>query len=126
MTVDLSQYRFSKEHEWVRLEGNVATVGITDHAVSELGDIVFVELPKVGDLFAKDAELGTIESVKTVSSIYNPIEGTVLEVNESLSAEPNLINDSPYEKGWMVRLEVKDLVSVSELMTEQEYQDYLK
>lgn len=126
MTVDFSQYRFSKEHEWVRLEGNVAVVGITEHAASELGDIVFVELPKVGTSFAKDAELGTIESVKTVSSIYNPIEGSILEANEALSSEPNLINDSPYEKGWMVKIEVKDLTLVSELMTAQEYQDYLK
>lgn len=125
MAVDLSQYRFSKEHEWVRLEGNIATIGITEHAAGELGDIVFVELPKVGASFAQDAEFGTIESVKTVSSIYVPLEGVVLEVNDTLVSEPNLVNDSPYDAGWMVKVEVKNLELVQSLMSFSEYNEYL-
>jgi len=119
--MDLNSYRFSKEHEWVRLDGLVAVIGITEHAAGELGDIVFVELPKVGAEYTKDAELGTIESVKTVSSIYSPITGSVVETNDSLSSEPNLVNDSAYEKGWLAKMALSDPSEVDSLMSYPEY-----
>jgi len=99
---------YTKTHEWVRLEGEVATVGITDHAQDELGDVVFVELPEKGASFDAGASFGTIESVKAVSDLYAPVGGEVVEVNETLNDSPERVNEDPYGGGWMIRLRVSE------------------
>jgi glycine cleavage system H protein len=102
---DLSNYRFSASHEWVRVEGSAATVGITDHAQAQLGDVIFLELPEVGANLAAGAKFGAIESVKAASDLYAPVGGTVAAVNGALSDHPELVNSDPYGEGWMLRLE---------------------
>jgi glycine cleavage system H protein len=101
---DLSGYRFTSTHEWVRREGAEATVGISDHAQSELGDVIFLELPKVGDRLTAGQRLGAVESVKAASDIYTPVGGVVVAVNPALQESPEKVNQSPYEEGWMIRL----------------------
>jgi glycine cleavage system H protein len=105
---DLSEYRFTKTHEWVHLEGGVATIGISEHAQSELGDVIFVELPAVGDVLTVGQKFGTIESVKAASDLYTPVGGTVTAVNDQLSDSPERVNADPYGEGWMVRLKDVD------------------
>jgi glycine cleavage system H protein len=102
---DLSKYRFTPTHEWGRIEGATATVGITDHAQSQLGDVIFLELPEVGATLAAGAKFGAIESVKAASDLYAPVGGTVAEVNAALTDHPELVNSDPYGEGWMLRLE---------------------
>jgi glycine cleavage system H protein len=102
---DLSKYRFTPTHEWARVEGATATVGITDHAQSQLGDVIFLELPEVGATLAAGAKFGAIESVKAASDLYAPVGGTVAEVNGALTDHPELVNSDPYGEGWMLRLE---------------------
>ena len=102
---DLSAYRFTATHEWVLIEDGNATVGITDHAQSQLGDVIFVELPAVGTVLKAGEKLGAIESVKAASDLYSPVAGAVSEVNDALSAQPELVNREPYAAGWMLRLE---------------------
>jgi glycine cleavage system H protein len=101
---DLSEYRFTESHEWVHVEGGVATVGISDHAQSELGDVIFVELPAVGTTLKPGEKFGTIESVKAASDLYTPVGGTVTAVNDQLSDSPERVNADPYGEGWMLRL----------------------
>ena len=101
---DLSEYRFTKSHEWVHVEGGVATVGISDHAQSELGDVIFIELPAAGTVFKAGDKFGTIESVKAASDLYTPVGGTVTAVNDQLSESPERVNADPYGEGWMLRL----------------------
>ena len=118
--------RYAKSHEYVHLEGNVATIGITDYAQKELGDVVFVELPQVGsDLEAAD-ELGSIESVKAVSELFSPVSGEVVEINEALAENPALVNTDPYGDGWMIRIRVSDPTEIDELMTAEEYDEYIE
>ena len=117
---------FTREHEWVRLEGRIGTVGITAYAVEQLGDITFVELPKQGKGVAKSDVLCAIESVKAASDIYAPLSGRVTEVNAALDAEPEIVNRSPEEDGWMARLEITDPGEVKGLMTRGEYDDYVR
>ncbi|WLR41342.1 glycine cleavage system protein GcvH [Bacillus carboniphilus] len=114
--------RYSEEHEWVKIEDGKVRIGITHFAQSELGDIVFVELPEVGDEIEADEPFGSVESVKTVSELYAPINGTVLEINEELEDSPEFVNESPYEKAWMVVVEPKDLSEIDSLMTDEQYQ----
>ncbi|CEE02562.1 Glycine cleavage system H protein [Caldibacillus thermoamylovorans] len=114
-------FRFSKEHEWVKVEGDKVRVGISDFAQSELGDIVFVELPEVGKKLQVNEPFGSVESVKTVSELYAPISGTIVEVNEQLTDSPELVNESPYEQAWMVVIEPKDLSELETLMNADEY-----
>ncbi|MCB7069570.1 glycine cleavage system protein GcvH [Caldibacillus sp. 210928-DFI.2.22] len=114
-------FRFSKEHEWVKVEGDKVRVGISDFAQSELGDIVFVELPEVGKKLQVNEPFGSVESVKTVSELYAPISGTIVEVNEQLTDSPELVNESPYEQAWMVVIEPKDLSELETLMSADEY-----
>jgi glycine cleavage system H protein len=102
---DLSNYRFTASHEWVRVEGSNATVGISDHAQAQLGDVIFLELPEVGATLAAGAKFGAIESVKAASDLYAPVGGTVTEVNTALTDHPELVNSDPYGDGWMLRLE---------------------
>ncbi len=118
-----SELRYTKEHEWLRLEadGKEATVGITDFAQHELGDIVYVELQPVGTELAKDEVFGTVEAVKTVSELFMPISGTIIAVNEALKDHPELVNQSPYGEGWMIRIAVKDPSEVKTLLTAEEY-----
>lgn len=116
---------YSKEHEWVRREGSDVRIGITDFAQSELGDIVFVELPEVGDTIEIDEPFGSVESVKTVSELYAPISGTVVEVNEELEDSPEFVNESPYEKAWMVVVEPSDDSQVDDLLSAEDYQAHI-
>ncbi len=113
--------RYSKEHEWVRLEGNVATIGITDYAQGELGDIVFVEVDTIGDTVATEEVFGTIEAVKTVSDMFSPLAGEVLEFNERLEDDPELVNTDPYNEGWIVKFKVSDATEVEGLLSAADY-----
>jgi glycine cleavage system H protein len=121
-----SELKYSKEHEWVRVEGDLATIGITDFAQEELGDIVNVELPEEGDTFAKDEAFGAIESVKASSEVFTPVTGKVVEINEPLFDTPELLNEEPYEEGWMVKLELSNPAELGELMDAAAYQSYLE
>lgn len=114
--------RYSEEHEWVKEEGEKVRVGITDFAQSELGDIVFVELPEVGDELETDEPFGSVESVKTVSELYAPLSGKVVEVNEELEDSPEFVNESPYDKAWMVVVEPSNNSEINDLMTPEEYE----
>jgi len=117
------ELRYSEEHEWVKVEGDKVRVGITDFAQSELGDIVFVELPEVGDEIEANEPFGSVESVKTVSELYAPISGTVVEINEDLDDSPEFVNESPYEKAWMIVVEPKDMNEIEKLMTAEQYEE---
>ncbi|AGN37841.1 glycine cleavage system protein GcvH [Bacillus sp. GM2] len=120
------ELRYSEEHEWVKTEGDKVRIGITDFAQSELGDIVFVELPEVGDEIKADEPFGSVESVKTVSELYAPINGKVVEVNEDLEDSPEFVNESPYEKAWMIIVEPSDASEIENLMTAEQYEDMIK
>jgi len=114
---------YSKEHEWVKREGNQVRIGITDFAQDELGDIVFVELPEVGDEITVDEPFGSVESVKTVSELYAPVSGKVVEVNEELEDSPEFVNESPYEKAWMIVVELSDESELDNLLSAQAYKE---
>lgn len=113
---------YSKEHEWVKKEGSQVRIGITDFAQDELGDIVFVEMPEVGDELEIDEPFGSVESVKTVSELYAPISGKIVEVNEELEDSPEFVNESPYEKAWMVTVEPADEAELDQLLTSEQYE----
>ena len=117
--------RFSKEHEWVRLEGDIATIGITDYAQGELGDIVFVEVDTIGDEVALEEVFGTIEAVKTVSDMFSPISGEVLEFNETLEDNPELVNSDPYHAGWIVKIKLANPAEFDALLTASDYADLI-
>lgn len=117
--------KYSKEHEWVLVEDHVAIIGITEYAQQELGDIVYVELPEIGEKIVKDDPFGAVESVKAVSDIYAPVSGTVIEVNDALPDSPETINDDPYGDGWMIKLEMSDKDDLKDLMSAEEYAEYL-
>lgn len=118
--------KYSKEHEWVRISGDEAVVGITDYAQQELGDITFVELPETGSKVQQMEVFATIESVKAASDVFGPLSGEVTEVNEALSDKPELINESPYEKGWICKLKVSDQGETDKLMSADEYDEFVK
>lgn len=117
---------YTKDHEWVRVKGDQGTIGITDNAQHQLGDVVYVELPKVGDRFEATEPFGSVESVKAVSEVYMPVTGTVVEVNETLNDSPEHVNESPYEKGWMIVVKMDSPSQVDGLLTAAEYEDYVK
>lgn len=117
------ELRYSEEHEWVKTEGDKVRIGITHFAQSELGDIVFVELPSVGDEITADEPFGSVESVKTVSELYAPVSGKVVEVNEDLDDSPEFVNESPYEKAWMIVVEPSDVSQLDSLMTAEQYDE---
>jgi glycine cleavage system H protein len=117
--------KYSKEHEWVLVEGTTATIGITEYAQEELGDIVYVELPEIGEKIVKDDPFGAVESVKAVSDVYAPVSGNVLEVNDVLPDNPETINDDPYGDGWMIRVELSDVDDLKDLMDSDEYTEYV-
>ncbi len=114
--------KYTKEHEWIRIEGDVAYVGITDYAQSELGEIVFVEVETVGETLKEGEVFGTVEAVKTVSDLYLPIDGEILEFNENLMDAPELVNDDPYNDGWMVKVAVSDATQVDSLLSSADYE----
>ena len=114
--------KYTKEHEWIRVEGNVAFVGITDYAQSELGEIVFVEVETIGETLSEGEVFGTVEAVKTVSDLYLPVDGKVLEFNEELEDSPELVNDDPYGKGWMVKIEIADASQLDALLSAVDYE----
>jgi len=122
----MAEMYFSKEHEWVRVEGGTGRVGISDHAAHELGDVTFVELPKVGQAVRQFSLLGSIESVKAASDIYAPLSGKVLAVNDALDATPELVNESAEEGAWMAEIEIADAAELANLMTKTQYDEYLK
>ncbi len=113
--------KYSEEHEWLRMEGDAAVIGITHFAQDSLGDVVFVELPEVGSDVVQFQKMGEIESVKAVSDLYSPVGGRVIEINDSLTDSPELVNDSPYEEGWMLKVEVSDSSEIERLMSASEY-----
>jgi glycine cleavage system H protein len=117
---------YAKSHEYVHVEGSTGTIGITDYAQKELGDVVFVELPQVGSELEAGDELGSIESVKAVSELFSPVSGEVIEINEALAENPALVNTDPWGDGWMVRVKLSDVTEVDELMTAEEYDEYLE
>ena len=121
----MSMY-FTKEHEWVKVEGNIGTVGISDHAAHELGDITFVELPKTGASVKQFGVLGAIESVKAASDIFAPLSGKVVKINEELDLAPEKVNEGAESVGWMAQVEIADAAELKNLMTQDQYNDYLK
>ncbi|HEY2322552.1 MAG TPA: glycine cleavage system protein GcvH [Thermoanaerobaculia bacterium] len=116
--------KYAKSHEYTHLDGDIATIGITDYAQKELGDVVFVELPQVGSQLEGNEELGSIESVKAVSELFAPVTGEVTEVNERLRDNPELVNSDPYGDGWMIKVRISDPTELDELMTAEEYDEY--
>ena len=123
---DLKQLKFTKTHEWIKVEGGKGTVGISQHAQEEVSDVVFVELPKVGRSFAQGEEAAVVESVKAAFSIYAPVAGMVSAVNESLAKDPGLINRSPYEQGWLFTLDLKNPGDSASLMESGPYEEWVK
>ena len=122
----MPQARFSKDHEYIVVEGDIGTVGISEHAQSQLGDVVFVELPAVGDKVAKGAQAAIVESVKAASEVFSPVSGEVTAVNSALEGEPSLINEDAMGKGWIAKIKLSDPAELGELMDEAGYQDFLK
>ena len=118
--------RYAKSHEYVHLDGDVGTIGITDYAQKELGDVVFVELPQVGTALEQGDELGSIESVKAVSELFAPVSGEVVEINEHLADKPELVNTDPYGDGWMIKVRIADQSEYDDLMDAGEYEEYIQ
>ncbi|NOX34591.1 MAG: glycine cleavage system protein GcvH [Deltaproteobacteria bacterium] len=118
--------KYTKDHEWARLSGDIVTVGINDYAQDQLGEVVFVELPETGDTLSKGDEFGSVESVKAVSEIYIPVSGEIMEINEDLEDAPELVNESCYEKGWLIKVKPEDVSELDNLMDKAEYLDMLK
>ena len=120
-----NEFRYTREHEWVSIDGDTATVGITDHAQDQLGDVVFVELPQLGVRTQSMQSFGTVESVKAVSDVYSPLTGQVTEVNETLVDAPEKLNESPHGDGWLIKLQIEDRTEIEALMTAEAYQAYI-
>ena len=118
--------KFSKEHEWLEIDGDVATVGITDHAQQALGDIVYVELPEIGKKLSKDGDAAVVESVKAASDVYAPVDGEVVEANEELDANPALVNESPENDGWFFKIKLSDASQLDDLMDEAAYKAFVE
>jgi glycine cleavage system H protein len=121
-----SDRKYTKEHEWVKVDGDLGTVGITDYAQDQLGDIVFVDMPAPGTAVTARQKFGEIESVKAVSELYAPVSGEVIERNDGLESNPQLVNDDPYEDGWMIRVRLSNAGEVDGLLSAEEYEDFLR
>lgn len=119
------ELKYTKDHEWVKIDGDVATVGVTDYAQGELGDIVYVEVETLGETLERDEVFGTVEAVKTVSDLFLPLTGEILEFNESLENTPEKVNSDPYGEGWMIKLKISDQSQVSNLLSPEEYKDLI-
>ena len=122
--MDNKKFKFTKDHEWLNLQKDLAIVGITDYAQSQLGDIVFVEMPPVSTKIAASESFGAIEAVKTVADLYAPVSGEVIEINDNLDSSPDLVNSDPYNEGWIVKLKIDNNNEINELMNYDEYQEY--
>jgi len=120
------EVKYTEEHEWVMVEGDVVTIGITDFAQDQLGDVVFVELPEVGEQLQSGKPFGVVESVKAVSDVYAPVTGEVVEVNDNLPEDPEMINNSPYDEGWMLKIKLSDPTQLDELMDVDAYQAFIE
>ncbi|ADY29701.1 MULTISPECIES: glycine cleavage system protein GcvH [Cellulophaga] len=120
-----SELKYTKDHEWVKIDGDVATVGITDFAQGELGDIVYVEVETLDETLDKDEVFGTVEAVKTVSDLFLPLSGEIIEFNESLEDEPEKVNTDPYGDGWMIKIKISDASQAQELMSDADYKDLI-
>lgn len=121
-----SDYLYSREHEWVRVEDDVVVLGITEFAQRELGEVVFVELPEIGQVFDASDELGTIESVKAVAEIYTPVAGEVIEVNDAVVDDPELLNEDPHGEGWLMKIRFSSASDLKNLMTAEKYEEYVQ
>ncbi len=115
--------KYTKEHEWIAIEGDIATIGITNFAQSELGDIVYVEIETIGETLSKDEVFGSVEAVKTVSDLFMPVSGEILEFNGDLESNPEVVNNDPYGSGWMIKVQISDMSELEELMDATAYQD---
>ena len=122
--MDHKKFKFTKDHEWLNLQADIATVGITDYAQGQLGDIVFIEMPQVSTKIAASESFGAIEAVKTVADLYAPVSGEVIEINDNLDSSPDLVNSDPYNQGWIVKLKIDNNDEINELMNYDEYQEY--
>ena len=120
------ELHYTQSHEWVRIDGEVGTIGITDYAQKELGEIVYLELPEVGHVFDADEEFGTVESVKAVSELFTPLSGEVVEINKAAVAEPGIVNDDPFGDGWLIKLKLSTDEAVSKLLSADDYAEYVK
>tara|TARA_B100000809_G_scaffold35007_1_gene30631 strand:+ start:1277 stop:1657 length:381 start_codon:yes stop_codon:yes gene_type:complete len=120
-----SELKYTKDHEWIQIEGNDALIGITDYAQSELGDIVFVEIETIGDDLEKEEIFGSVEAVKTVSDLFIPLSGKIIEINEALEDNPELVNNDPYGEGWIIKMEIKDLLEIEDLLDADSYKDLI-
>ena len=121
-----SEYLYSREHEWVRVEDDVCVLGITEFAQQELGEVVFVELPEVGQVFDAGDEVGTIESVKAVAEVYTPVAGEVVEINDAVVDDPELINEDPHQEGWLIKVRFSSAADLKQLMNAEKYEEYAK
>ena len=121
-----TEIKYTKEHEWISLDGEVAMIGITDHAQSQLGDIVFVELPDVDSEISQNETFGVIEAVKTVADLFAPVKGLIIDINSSLEDSPDLINSDPYGTGWIIKVKVSDSSQYDSLMSSDEYEEFIK
>jgi glycine cleavage system H protein len=121
-----ADYLYSREHEWVKIEGDVCIIGITEFAQQELGEVVFVELPETGQVFNTGDELGTIESVKAVAEVYTPVAGEVMEINDAVVEDPELLNEDPHGEGWLVRVRFSSASDLKELMNAEKYEEFIK
>lgn len=119
------ELKYTKDHEWVKVDGDVAFIGITDFAQKELGDIVYVEIETEGERIEEGEVFGTVEAVKTVSDLFMPISGKILEFNSDLESEPELVNDDPYEKGWMIKVEIEDKSAIENLLSAADYKELI-
>ena len=117
--------KYTKDHEWVRVEGNIATVGVTDFAQSELGDIVFVEIETLDEELEKEEVFGSVEAVKTVSDLFMPIGGTIIEINENIESSPELVNSDPYGEGWMIKIKINEASDIENLLTAEAYSNLI-
>ncbi|MES1244578.1 MAG: glycine cleavage system protein GcvH [Acidobacteriota bacterium] len=121
-----TEYLYSKEHEWVRVENDVCVLGITEFAQQELGEVVYVELPEVGQVFDTNDEIGTIESVKAVAEVYTPVAGEILEVNDAVVDDPELLNEDPHSDGWLIKIRFSSAADLKSLMTAEQYEEFVK
>jgi glycine cleavage system H protein len=120
------ELKYTEDHEWVKVDGDTATVGITDHAQSELGDIIFIEFPEINDIIERMEPFGTIEAVKTVADLFAPLNGKIVEINEALEDSPELVNSDPYGKGWIVKVSVDKLNQLNDLLSSKNYEKLIR
>jgi glycine cleavage system H protein len=121
-----TEYLYSREHEWIRVQDDVCVVGITEFAQQELGEVVFVELPEVGQVFDSGDEIGTIESVKAVAEVYTPLAGEIVEINDAVHDDPELINEDPHNEGWLVKVRFSSAADLKQLMNAEQYEEFVK